>query len=398
MEEPNDQYKIAQLIFREFSGAITETEQKILDHWKDERPGNRAVYNKTIGEKNIAGKLNAYERIDMEQAWGSLNRKLGKRNHPKTLRLRSVLKYAAAVLIIVSISSYFLLMRSTPVETEIMVHAVINPGTQKAVLTTSNNERIELGTLQQSRHIQLANTSLTDTNSTLTFTPSGLIQIDAVQEIASNTIETPCGGEYTVVLTDGTKVYLNAKTKLSFPELFAANKREVTLEGEAYFEVSESKTQPFIVKTQNYEVKVYGTAFNVSAYSSDNVSYTTLVYGSVGIQTNEGTKALLNPGEQASFNLAENSLRTKVVDTHIYTAWKEGKFMFNNESLGEIMRKLERWYNVETEYLNDEILSYHFSGSLDRYNHISEILNVMVLTCNVEYTVAGNKIIMDKKK
>jgi transmembrane sensor len=398
MEEPNDQYKIAQLIFRELSGEITEPEQKILDQWKDERPGNRAVYNKTIDEKNITGKLKAYESIDMENAWSKLNSKLGKRNHPKTIHLRSILKYAAAVLIIVSIGSYFFLRRSTPVENGKIVHALINPGTQKAILTTSKNERIELGTLQQSRHIHLVNTSVTDTNSTLTFAHSDLIQIDAIQEIASNSIETPCGGEYAVVLSDGTKVYLNAKTKLSFPELFTANKREVTLEGEAYFEVTESKTKPFIVKTQNYEVKVYGTAFNVSAYSSDNVSHTTLVNGSVGIQTHDGTEAMLIPGEQASFNLVGNSLRTIVVDTNIYTAWKKGKFMFKNESLGEIMKKLERWYNFDTEYSNDEILSYHFSGSLDRYNNISEILDVMVLTCNIEYTVSGNKIIMDKKK
>jgi len=397
MEEPNDQYKIAQLIFRELSGDITEPEQKILDHWKDERHENRAVYNKTIADKRIADKLKAYERIDMEQAWGKLNSKLIKRNPAKTIRLRGILKYAAAVLIIVSIGSYFYLNRSTPVETEKIVHAIINPGTQKAILTTSNNERIELGTIQQNRLIQLANTMVTDTNSTLTYSQHELIQIDAIQEIATNTIETPCGGEYTVVLSDGSKVYLNAKTKLSFPEIFASNKREVTLEGEAYFEVTESKTKPFIVKTQNYEVKVYGTSFNVYAYSSEDISHTTLVNGSVGIQTNEGTEALLIPGEQASFNLTENSLKTKVVDTNIYTAWKEGKFIFNNETLGEIMRKLERWYNFNAEYSNEEILSYHFSGSLDRYHNISEILDVMVLTCNIKYTVSGNKIIMDKK-
>lgn len=393
-----DEYRIAELIFLELKEELNETNRKILHDWINESYDNLELYNKIINKNNIVTKIDAYNKIDKKEAWIKLNKKLGKNKKTKRIQLKSILKYAAAASILLLIGSYLLIRKSSLPKDEIKTNSiVILSGTQKATLTTSNNEKIELGELEKRRTFHLTNASVTDTNKTLTFQYKEAEQPEKTPEVAINTLETPRGGEYTLILSDGTRIFLNAETKLIFPDVFTKDKREVILDGEAYLEVTKSETKPFIVKTSEFKIKVYGTSFNVSAYSSDINSHTTLVEGNVGISINTGTEVRLIPGEHAYFDKTDNSLDTRKVDVDVYTSWKDGKFVFDNESLEGIMRKLERWYNVETEYLNRETMNYHFSGTLDRYGEISEVLNMIALTTNIDFKIKGNKIIVNKK-
>lgn len=402
MENNLDQYKIAELIFLELKNELSETEKDILDTWKSENPQNLELYNKIIHEDNIVNKINSLNKIDKKKAWNRLDRVLEQKQKTKGIQIKSILKYAAAACIILIIGSYLIFRKPSPGKNEKLVsntvNTVIPSGTQKATLTTSTNEIIELGKTGEKRNFQLANVSAMDTNNTLIFQQTTAEQPDKVPVNTMNTLETPRGGEYSLVLSDGTRVFLNAETRLTFPEIFTTDSREVILDGEAYFEVTKSETKSFIVKTPDYDIEVYGTSFNVSAYSSDLHSHTTLVTGSVGININTGTEVKLIPGEQAYFDKTNNSLKKKQVDTYLYTSWKEGKFMFDNETLEEIMRKLERWYNIETEYLNEEIMRFHFSGTLDRYDEISDILNLIALTTRIEFNIKGNVIYINKKE
>ncbi|MGD2034339.1 MAG: FecR family protein [Bacteroidales bacterium] len=399
MNKNIDQYKIAELIFLELKDELSAAERDILDEWKRENPGNLDLYHKIVDENNIISKMNVYNKLDKKKAWTRLDKELEKNRETTGIRFKSVLRYAAAASILLLIGSYLLLKQLSPSQDEAPVRgAVILSGTQKATLTTSDNEKIELGRVEQSRVYHLANASVTDTNSTLTYLDKETDRTEKPSEVAVNTLETPTGGEYRLILSDGTKVFLNAETKLIFPEIFSKGTRAVKLEGEAYFEVAKSENKPFVIETPDYQIKVYGTSFNVSAYSSDKISRTTLVEGNVVINDNTGYEVRLSPGEQVCFDKEDNSLKTRKVDTHIYTSWKEGKFMFDNETLGEIMIKLERWYDVETYYLNEEIRNRHFSGTLDRYNEISDILNKIALTTRIEFNIKGNTIYVNKRK
>lgn len=399
MENIKDPYKIADFIYRDLRGELGDAEKAWFNDWKNEHPDNLRLYDTIIDENNIRNKISEYGRSGTGEAWKRLEKQLPTREKIIRRNFKVILRYAAAACIALLIGIYFLIKPfSKNVEEKVAESPIIESGTQKATLTTTNHEKIILGESGESQTFRLENTMVKDTNNTLTYQQSEELPVNGISQIALNTLETPRGGEYTLILSDGTRVFLNAETRLTFPEVFGEEKREVVLDGEAFFEVADSKTRAFIVKTADYEVMVYGTSFNVSAYPSDESSHTTLVQGSVGINTQAGTKIQLIPGEQACYNKTTQSLKTRKVDTHIYTAWKEGKFVFDNEPLEDIMKKMERWYNVDISYQNEEIKQRHFTGSLGRYDDIDEILNIMSMTTQIEFKTEKNKIYVSRKE
>ena len=394
-----DQFKIAELIFHDLKEELSEADKSILKDWINESTENRELYNKIIDKNNIRNKIDTLNKSNTKEAWKKLNNELGEKKKIFRLNSNTILKYAVAACIVLLVGIYIVLKQtSKPEEYKLTESPTIVTGTQKAVLITSDNTKIALGDFKEGKTFNLKNAMVKDANNILTYHQTKEEPNKEALQPATNTLETPRGGEYSLVLSDGTRVYLNAETQLTFPEAFTADKREVLLEGEAYFEVAESKTKAFIVKTSDYAVQVYGTSFNVSAYASDKGSHTTLVSGSVGINTQTGTKVKLNPGEQAYYDKSDNSFYTKKVDTHVYTAWKEGKFMFENETLEEIMRKLGRWYDTKTVYLDKEIRNRHFSGTLDRYDNIADLLNMIGMTTRIEFKIERNIIYVNKKE
>ena len=397
MENSFDKYQIAELIFLELKGEIREADKQVLQNWKNESEENQTLYIKIVNENAIKNKISYYNKIDKKNAWTKLSRQLDDKGNVKKINFSEILKYAAVIALPLLIGTYIILNHSSVFpDKEIAVVETISPGTQKAILTTSTNEKIELGQTEKKRIFNFKKATVTDTSQTLTYQN---IEVDSKKEIeiAYNKLETPRGGEYTLILSDGTKVFLNAETKLVFPETFHGETREIMLEGEAYFEVSKSETKAFIVKTNEYDIKVYGTSFNVSAYESDINIQTTLVEGSVGINLNND-EIRLTPGEQANFNKINKKLSTKEVDTYVYTAWKDGKFVFANESLEDIMLRLSRWYNTEAVYENEKLKNYHFSGTVNRYNNIDEILDMIALTTNIKFNINDNIIFVEEKK
>ncbi len=394
MKNQLDEYKIAKLIFLELKGEINEAEKKLLHNWINKSDKNKKLYNKIIDENNIINKVKAYNKINNNDAWEKLAKQLYEKQKIKRISFASLLKYAAIIAIPLLIGGYFLFSNFNQNNNNLIADKqIIIPGTQKAILTTSTNEKIELGKTKRKQIFNFKKATVTDTSETLTYNEKG----KETTEIAFNTLETPRGGEYTLVLSDGTKVYLNAETKLVFPETFAGETREVTLDGEAYFEVAKSETNPFIIKTSEYDIKVYGTSFNVSAYATDLINHTTLVEGSIGITLDDNELKLI-PGEQANFNKANNKLSKKEVDTYAYTAWKDGKFVFTNESLDNILTRLSRWYNTEVYFENENLKNYHFSGTLNRYDNIGELLDMIALTTNIKFKIENQMILVKEKK
>jgi transmembrane sensor len=210
-----------------------------------------------------------------------------------------------------------------------------------------------------------------------------------------NTVSTPKGGQYEITLPDGTKVWLNAASKLRFPVTFAANERNVELSGEAYFEVTKDRKKPFKVKAEQQEITVLGTHFNVNAYNDDTFTKTTLLEGSVRIDIGS-SQALLTPGQQAVSSATSPIINVrKDVDLQESIAWKNGNFVFNHENVYTIMKRIARWYDVEVDYKgNFDQKSY--SGTISKYESVTDVLKIMELTRTVKFKIEGRRITVMK--
>ena len=210
-------------------------------------------------------------------------------------------------------------------------------------------------------------------------------------KIAYNELNVPRGGEYMLVLTDGTKVWVNADSRLKFPQSFSGDTREVYLEGEGFFQVAKDAAKPFIVHCEKYAVRVLGTTFNISAYRNDEVSMTTLVEGRVNIECGN-TVVALTPGLMAA--VADSKVTTRDVNVESYISWTRDQFSFSEERLEDLLKKISRWYDVEFVFDDEEIKDYKFSGFMPRYESIDAILQIMEQAANVTFKMNNKQIVV----
>ena len=204
-------------------------------------------------------------------------------------------------------------------------------------------------------------------------------------ETVYNMVTVPRGGEYKLVLADGTIVWLNSDSHIRYPVTFSGDTRQVELEGEAYFEVAKDKEKPFIVRMNEYNVRVTGTQFNVRNYSNENLA-TTLVEGRVQIER-KGRVDRLRPGQQAI--LENNEIRIRTVNVNEQVAWRHGAFGFTQCRLENIMEELARWYDVDVFYMNQQVKNYHFSAWFKRSSSINEVINILENTNKISLDLKG---------
>ncbi|MDT0677961.1 FecR family protein [Autumnicola musiva] len=318
--------------------------------------------------------------IDTEKDWEELSLKIS----PAKRRF-SFMKYAAVFLVIFGISALFF-MNHQPEEGQ--QPYVISAGTDKATLTLGNGESI---VLTKGDDYSDENAHAED---------SRLVYNSKVknQKLIFNSLTIPRGGQFFVRLSDGTKVWMNSETKLKYPVHFIEGQpRKVELlYGEAYFEVTHStehRGDSFVVQTEGQEIEVLGTQFNITAYKETQTICTTLVKGRVSIE-NQISQKLLKPGQQAT-NTGNNELiKIKDVDVSYSTAWKDGLFMFHNEPLEKMMAQLSRWYDIEVIFKNSKKKRYTFSGTLEREDNITKLLNTLEKTGEVKFNIKENKIMI----
>jgi len=204
---------------------------------------------------------------------------------------------------------------------------------------------------------------------------------------------TPNGGEYQITLSDGTRITLNAASKLTYPRAFGDDQRIVELVGEAYFEVAKDQHKPFIVKTATEDIAVLGTHFNVNAYQGEPRSYVSLIEGSVQVRHAETSKILL-PGQQTV--ASEGDMIVQKINVEEVLAWKNGEFMFNNENLEDVMRKLSRWYNIEV-IVSPELKHLAIWGSVSRYDSFDKVLEIIEMTNeNIKFRKEGRRVYIMK--
>ncbi|SDJ91158.1 FecR family protein [Pedobacter sp. ok626] len=361
-----------ELLAKYETGKCTEREKALLESW------------------HLSYALDAVESIrfdeqlkDLDLVWNRLQQERAKPD-TRALTLWPKIAMAAAVILVAGIALFFYFQQLNLFQQNDKLASDVPPGKNNAVLTLANGQKIILNERTKGEIAKQGGISITKSqDGTIIYNvdQSTTAEKAKVGELSYNTISTPRGGKYQLNLPDGSKVWLNAASMLKFPVVFSAKERRVELIGEAYFEVTKNKHQPFHVKTAQQDVEVLGTHFNVSAYSDEKEVKTTLLEGSVKIVVrSKQSKAkmladvVLKPGEQAT--LTESQLNVASADIGEVRSWKDGMFEFNNCDLTSIMRQASRWYDVDVVY-ESGIPNVKFSGEVSRSVNASAFLDML---------------------
>lgn len=324
----------------------------------------------------------------------------GKLNTGRPERNRRMIRWisvAAIAIALLGIGVWFTLQSQTAKPSVATLQkdqpeSAIHPGGNKAILTLANGQKIVLDSTRNGLLSMQGNTKIVLTGkSRLAYT--GHHAKNGKRQILYNTVATPRGGKFQVVLPDGSKVWLNAASSIRFPTEFAGKERRVEITGEVYFEVAANPSLPFVVQLPSSgEINVLGTAFNVNAYKDENVINTTLAGGAVKVKISDNKPVLLKPGQQAQWNRKSNEMQVRQADLDKILAWKNDLFYFDNTNIREIMRQLARWYDVDVIYDTKNLEQKNFSGIVSRYNDIEPLLKRMELTGTIHFKIEGRKI------
>ena len=380
-------YDIAAIILAYLRDEVDEEGLRELNVWLEESDSHKVLFARIQDEKMQYEDIQKILSYDAGGAWQVVQQKAARRRRK---RLTRVYRVAVSVVIIFGVAIAFLLREEATTVVPVVQVEEITPGRSMAKLTVASGDVYHLDSLHQVDLI----TSLAENNGKEVVFIDRQLE-EGEREIKYNKVEIPRGGEYQIVLGDGTRVYLNAQTELRFPESFASSEqRLVYLSGEAYFEVTKDPSKPFIVQCKDYAVKVLGTSFNVNSYEGDETSKTTLATGKVEIDM-DGKQTILNPGQQAIIKNGE--VNVKEVDVEVYTTWMFDNFRFQSESIQEIMTKLSSWYAIDVFYMNESVRNYHFTGYLPRYAKIADVLELLSLTTNIKFDVEGKTVIVMEK-
>lgn len=270
----------------------------------------------------------------------------------------------------------------------------INPGGHHATLILPSGESVNLENMPNSKPVK-------DANGNIISIADGMIsyEIDTNRHPSSeknlNTLVVPRGGEYCLRLSDGSTVWLNSNSTLRFPDHFSAECRKISLEGEAFFEISNDKGRNFIIETSVSDVEVFGTSFNIRSYPNEKVQQTTLVKGRVAVRSNGKTVNLI-PGEQARIS-KNDSINVVKVDTTEYCSWRNGLFIFEYRRLDDILAQLSDWYDVDFSYADSSLKELHFTGDLEKYSDFNDILSLIGMTTNIDFDVNGKHVVVKKR-
>lgn len=316
------------------------------------------------------------------------------RRPARVFTLRSVSRIAAAAVLLLAVAGGWWLYHTKKQYPKVAISQTdIAPGSDKAVLTLSDGKKIVLDSVAGGSVTDPGGVSIINLNhQRLSYENSGTAKV-----VAYNTLTTPRGGQYQIVLPDGTHVWLDAASSLRFPTAFTGADRTVQLTGEAYFEVASQASQPFTVQTGEVSVLALGTSFNIMAYTNEANTAATLVQGSVKVTAGAGESVVLTPGRQATVQHGSTVIKTGMADVAEVLSWKDGLFSFSNVSIQALMRQLERWYDVDVEYEGD-IPDYHFNGTVSRRQYVGQLLEILEESGEVKFTLTGNKIIVKRAK
>ena len=379
---------IASVIVKSFRGNLTDEERVELEEWKNSSPEHLALLEQFSHYSFLEAKLVAEQLSGKEKAYRQFCLRQQAYQRRRTIRRWSYAS-VAVMAVIVTVAAVLLFRPTSPVGM-MVAEKTLTAGKNQAMLTLADGRRVNLEEQLPDTLLQKAGLAMDAVAGRIEYKPlenhTGGIQY--------NQLDIPRKGEYRLVLADGTRVWLNSETQLKYPVTFAGTERRVYLQGEAYFEVMRDEQKPFIVETGKSAVQVLGTSFNVRAYTDEKDMYTTLVEGSVQLSSGKET-LVLRPDEQGVV-APSGAITKQKVNTALYTSWKDGRFVFENQTLEEIMHTLARWYDVNVFYANDRVKEAMFNGNLKRYDDFNQIVEMLEMTGVAHFKINGNTIIISE--
>ena len=376
--------RIAALILKEKMDELSKSEKEELTSWLQASPKNEKIYVR-LQEKSFSEDIARYQQISTARGLDNYRRRY---NIQKNSRLLGKWYWAAAVAaFVIGISTLFFYQEAPPT----VAKTTISPGSSKAMLILNNGEIISLSEKNKTEIVATEELSIRNEGSRLRYTASENTKNEQANNY--NELIVPKGGEFTLTLSDGTKVWLNSQSKIRYPVIFNDITREVYLEGEAYFEVAKDPQHPFHVNARNgVNIEVLGTSFNVRSYTDENAIETVLEEGSV--RMSQGKDAvILSPGNKAVY-LPNEPIQLTTVNTELYTAWRHGQYIFMEESVENILKQLSRWYDIEVFYSNEAAKSVVFSGDVRKYDDINTLLEAMEIAGGIHFRINGKTLIV----
>lgn len=364
-----DIHKVKQLLQKFDAGQCTDEELALLEswylNWRNQTPTN---LNQAEVDERLTRVWSRLQNLDVRPIKWHNN--------------RFMVRTAAAILLVGIGLGFYFYQRTASNNLATQPVTAIEPGTNKAWITLADGCKINLSQHKTGVNVQNGQLTYNDGDKVAKTDPALLNQ--------SITLQTPRGGTYQMQLPDGTQVWLNAATRLTYHPINDEGLRKVELDGEAYFEVAKDKAHPFIVQSNGQKVEVLGTQFNISSYADEPLAKTTLLEGSIKIN---GRKLL--PGQQA---IKKNStLNIYPADIEQATAWKNGDFVFKNEDFKNTMQKIARWYDVEIQYQEDvPTAQIQLIGWISRQSKLSEVLSRIQQAGNISFKIEGRRIIVQK--
>ena len=375
-----------EIIWKKINKTISEEEELYLNKWLSESPKHQRFFKSA---EQYYEKGSQFENIPVElkKSWKIVS-KHSENRRAGISRFVTVVSTAAASVIII-FSMFYFTNKEFFNQSIVQNKQVIKPGTDKAVLILDDGTVHDLSN-QKEFYLKEGASTIKSTGDKIEY----LGQHEEKKELKYNTLKVPRGGEFYLVLSDGTKVWLNSETTLRYPVFFPDNERKVELIGEAYFEVEHNAKSPFWVASDDQVIKVLGTQFNVMSYKNDPFIYTTLVNGEVevSLKNNPEIKKILYPNEQSTIEKGNNFIEKKLVDVYALTAWKDGRFVFQDKVLSDIMKTLSMWYDVEVVFQDIEKKNMRFTGNLPRYSNFEDVLYKIGKTNEVEFIIENERI------
>lgn len=387
-------FQLARIIAASLKGNANDEEQRTLREWLSVSTRNKKIYDEFKDGKRLEQKIVESQQINWKNDYQHFITK--RQRTRKNRRMKTIIRYAAILTLPIVAAGIFLLQKNDR-QTIVSISEVIKPGEHKAVLITGGGERITLSDSTLSP-IQEQNGMIVNvTNNKVSY----ILPEDSLCTQGSpifNTLQIPRGGEYFFTLADGTEVWLNAETEIRYPVQFTGDKRVVYLDGEAYFTVAPDKNKPFTVVSTHASVSVLGTQFNFRAYPDERDVQTTLVSGSVIMQSEKYKQQIkLVPGEQGVLEKNSAKLMKQEVNTYLYTAWKDGRFAFRDARLEDLFNILARWYDLSVFYQSPEAKDIRFTGDLNKTDDFKSILKIIEQNERVIFTVNQRTVFIQAK-
>ena len=384
--------RISQLIVCYLCGELSDKEREELHGWIEAQGSHRRLFRELCSLEAVKEDIRAREAVNTRAALGEMRRRIhesealeGNPHSAAGSKLRPLRLWAAAAVLVfvVSLASWIGWEYYSHVsewkavasaKTEQARQLQIKAGTTNAMLMLSDGRKIRLG-------------------SNIKMNRAAIRRALGSGYKGDIVLETPRGGEYRLTMTDGTEVCLNACSRIEYPAVFDSRERRVKTMGEAYFKVTHDAGHPFIVETEGQEVKVLGTEFNVNAYSADKV-VTTLIRGSIALKPmdSKGGELILKPGDQAEYDKHNGTATLQPANTEVVSSWTRGRFVFENQTLGQIMASLGRWYDFRYHFSNPQVASTVFMGSVPRYGNFQDVLHILEMSGGIRFSVKGRQV------